>query len=90
MFLNTFLQFVYIFFFIFLLPGPKPKDQESRLMPPPIINTGHPHPFGEINPHHPNHHIGRQQSYQNQGRMPRSYPLSPTSGSYGKYILTFL
>ncbi|NP_999779.1 SpRunt-1 protein [Strongylocentrotus purpuratus] len=61
---------------------PKPKDQESRLMPPPIINTGHPHPFGEINPHHPNHHIGRQQSYQNQGRMPRSYPLSPTSGSY--------
>ncbi|XP_041462781.1 runt-related transcription factor 1-like [Lytechinus variegatus] len=61
---------------------PKPKDQESRLMPPPIINTGHTHPFGEISPHHPNHHIGRQQSFQNQSRMPRSYPLSPTSGSY--------
>nr|AAC28443.1 HeRunt-1 [Heliocidaris erythrogramma] len=61
---------------------PKPKDQESRLMPPPIINPGHAHPFGEISPHHPNHHIGRQQSFQNQGRMQRSFPLSPTSGSY--------
>lgn len=63
---------------------PKAKDPEPHhrgLLPPPMHNPGHPLPFGEINPHM-NQVMGRQQPCQSLRGMTRSYPLSPTTGSY--------